>query len=221
MIETTPLRQHICLIGGSFNPIHMGHLQMARSAQAHCMADEVWFMPAGTPWQKDSTHLAPVQDRLRMVELAIQGVHSWRVETQEINTEGPNYTVDSLETLCEQHPFAQFSFIIGADQLANLTTWAHWESLFDYARIGVVDRIHWGNFSVPDPLKKHLLHNRLFRIPMPSCNISSTRIRQQFALLESPIAHTRETAKTTLETSLPTAVYKYLMNKLIYLPPQA
>jgi nicotinate-nucleotide adenylyltransferase len=66
---------HIALIGGSFDPIHNGHLQLARSAQAHCMADQVWFVPAGLPWQKGGAQ-ATSQQRLTMLELAIEGVHS-------------------------------------------------------------------------------------------------------------------------------------------------
>ncbi|MCQ8895126.1 nicotinate (nicotinamide) nucleotide adenylyltransferase [Limnobacter humi] len=210
--------KQICLIGGSFNPIHMGHLQMARSAQAQCMADEVWFLPAGQPWQKQNSALAETADRVRMVELAIEGVHSWRVERVEVDKTEPSYTANTLETLCERHPKHRFSFVIGADQLANLTTWRHWESLFDYARIGVVDRIQWGEFTVPEPLKKHLQHDRLFRIPMPTIQLSSTLLRRQFELLDSPDAQIRETARSTLEAGLPTQVYKYLMAKPIYRP---
>lgn len=210
--------RQICLIGGSFNPIHMGHLQMARSAQAQCMADEVWFVPAGQPWQKASANIAPSEDRLKMVELAIAGVHSWRVEPIELERTGPSYTVDTLEALSDQHPTHKFSLVIGADQLNNLTTWKHWESLFDYARVGVVDRIQWGEFTVPAPLKKHLMHDRLFRIPMPSVNISATLIRRQFELLGSSNLEIGETARTTLEAALPSAVYKYLMDKPIYRP---
>ena len=210
----------VCLIGGTFNPIHMGHLQMARSAQAQCMADEVWFVPASQPWQKSDLNIAAIEHRLKMVELAIAGVHSWRVEPIEIEREGPSYTVDTLEELSDRHPSHKFSLVIGADQLNNLNTWKHWESLFDYARIGVVDRIQWGEFTVPAPLKKHLMHDRLFRIPMPSVNISSTFLRRQFELLESSSPEIRETARSTLEAGLPASVYKYLMDKPIYRPPE-
>lgn len=208
--------KHICILGGSFNPIHMGHLQMARAAQAHCMADEVWFLPAGHPWQKDGSDLAPAHHRLAMVKLAIQGVHSWRVETRELETQGPSYTVDTLEALCDQYPMHRFTFVLGADQLSNLTSWRHWESLFDFARIGFVDRIQSGKLVIPDPLKKHLVHNRLFRIPMHSVNISATHIRQQFALLYAPEIHIRETAKTVLEASLHNAVLKYIWDNEVY-----
>lgn len=208
--------RQICIIGGTFNPIHMGHLQMARSAQAQCMADEVWFMPAGQPWQKPNADLAPADVRRHMVELAIEGVHSWRLEPFELEHQGPTYTVDTLEKLSEQYPDHKFSFVIGADQLANLTSWKHWRSLFDYARIGVVDRTQWGDFKVPEALKRHLLQDRLFRIPMPSVNISSTQIRRQFELLGSANAEMAETARFKLEACLPTTVFKYLTQHPVY-----
>lgn len=210
-----PTRQ-ICIIGGTFNPIHMGHLQMARSAQAQCMADEVWFMPAGQPWQKANSELVPADVRKHLVELAIEGVHSWRLEPFEVEHQGPTYTVDTLEKLSDLHPDCKFSFVIGADQLDNLTQWKHWESLFDYARIGVVDRTMWGEFKVPEALKRHLMQDRLFRIPMPSVNISSTQIRRQFALLHSGTGDVLETARFKLEASLPTAVFKYLLEHSVY-----
>jgi nicotinate-nucleotide adenylyltransferase len=208
--------RQICIIGGTFNPIHMGHLQMARSAQAQCMADEVWFMPAGQPWQKPNADLAPADIRKKLVELAIEGVHSWRVEAFEIEHQGPTYTADTLEKLTDQHPDHKFSFVIGADQLANLTSWKHWQSLFDYARIGVVERSQWGEFKVPEALKRHLLQDRLFRIPMPGVNVSSTQIRRQFELLASPNTEMAETARFKLEANLPAAVFKYLLKHPVY-----
>lgn len=203
----------ICMIGGSFNPIHMGHLQMARSAQAHCLADEVWFVPAGKPWQKPADTLMPADERLLLTELATHGVHSWRVDSIEMDQTGPSYTVDTLERLCELHPDARFILVIGADQLNNLTTWKHWESLFDFARIGVVDRGDYGDFNVPNPLKRHLIHNRIFRIPMPPVAVSATEVRHQLALLGQKDYATRENARARLEAMLPKRVYEYLYNK--------
>lgn len=215
---TTPdlSAKRICIIGGSFDPIHLGHLQMARSAQAQCMAEEVWFMPAGDPWQKSGKLIASSAERLEMVKLAIQGVHSWRVEEYELRKEGPTYTVDTLEYMAESHPRDHFIFIIGADQLSRLTTWQHWRSLFDFARIGVVDRGAWGGFKVPAELKGHLMQDRLFRVHMPEVNISSTEIRNQFALLESENVAERERAAHCLDNWLPPKVYNYLKSHPVY-----
>ena len=80
----------------------------------------------------------------------------------------------------------------------------------------MVDRTQWGDFQVPEALKRHLLQDRLFRIPMPSVNISSTQIRRQFQLLQSGNAEVRETARFKLEASLPTAVLKYLTLHPVY-----
>lgn len=208
--------QQICIIGGTFNPVHLGHLQMARSAQAQSMADEVWFMPAGQPWQKEGTGIAPAEVRVRMLELATQGVHSWRVERMEVDSTEPTYTVNTLEALCEKHPEKRFSFIIGADQLENLTTWKHWQSLFDFARIGVVDRLPWDTFKVPAELKRHLMQDRLFRIPMPTVNVSSTEIRHCFESLQTSEYGQRQAALLRLEASLPGPVFRYLQNNPVY-----
>lgn len=210
-----PARQ-ICIIGGSFNPIHTGHLQMARSAQAQCMADEVWFLPAGQPWQKSNTDLAPAKIRKYMVELATQDVPSWRVEPFEVEQEGPSYTVNTLEYLSTKYPDYQFCFVVGTDQLANLHTWKHWQSLFDYARIGVVDRDQLGAFVVPDVLKQHQVRDRLFRIPMPRIAVSSTDIRRQFAFASSANQEIRETAVHRLKAGLPPPVYEYLKVNPVY-----
>jgi nicotinate-nucleotide adenylyltransferase len=213
--------RQVCIIGGTFNPIHMGHLQIARSAQAQCMADEVWFLPAGQPWQKSGSELAPAEIRQYLIELSIEGVHSWRIEPFEIQHQGPTYTVDTLEALTDLHPKYKFNFVIGTDQLSNLTNWKHWKSLFDFARIGVADRTEWGEFKVPNELKRYLLQDHLFRIPMPSVNISSSQIRRQFALLSSSNnPDVIETTRHTLETFLPANVFKYLMDHPIYGPTQ-
>ncbi len=189
---------------------------MARAAQAQSMADEVWFLPTGQSWQKPDNDTASPKIRGHLVELAIEGVHSWRIETIEIEHQGPSYTVDTLEKLTERHPSNQFIFVIGTDQLNNLTSWKHWESLFDYARIGVVDRIQHGEFNVPNALKRHLLQNRLFRIPMHSVNISSTEIRNAFSLLHSNNTEIAKTARHKLESNLPCAVFNYLMHQSVY-----
>jgi nicotinate-nucleotide adenylyltransferase len=189
---------------------------MARAAQAQCQADEVWFVPAGEPWQKSASSLAPAAERAHMVELAIAGVHSWRREDHELNTQGPNYTVDTLEHLSDQYPYHQWVWIIGADQLANLNTWQHWESLFDYARIGVVDRTHWGEFKVPDAFKRHFMQDRLFRIPMKGINISSTLVRSYFSQLNNLSAKEAELTRCALELALPTKVFRYLIEHNVY-----
>lgn len=181
------------------------------------MADEVWFLPNGRPWQKEDTSITPAVERKRMVELAIEGVHSWKLNSFELDREQENsYTVNTLEYLSERYPDYSYVFVIGADQMINLTSWKHWRSLFDFARIGVVDRIQMTEFTVPTELKRFLIQNSLFRIPMPQINISSTFIRRNFELLSSGNPEVEETARIALESALPASVHKYLMTNPIY-----
>lgn len=211
----------ICIIGGTFDPIHLGHLQMARSAQAHCLADEVWFMPAGDPWQKAGKVIGTAKERLHMVALAIEGVHSWRTENIEAQRSEPTFTANTLQLLCERHPDDSYVFVVGGDQVSNLTTWKNWRSLFDFARIGVVDRPQTGDMQFSDELQPYLHTDALFRIPMPEVNITSTQLRRQFELLDSPQAELREHAQHKLENSLPKPVWRYLKTNPIYSRPRA
>lgn len=189
---------------------------MARAAQAQSMADEVWFLPAGDPWQKKGQLIASQEERAHMVKLAISGVHSWRLEPIEIENKHTTYTVETLEALTYKYPDTSFCFIIGSDQLHKLTTWKYWNSLFDYARIGVVDRDMKGVFKVPEELKHHLMQNRLFRIAMKEINISSTAIRLQLTNLASESKSIRQNAELELEKSLPAPVWHYLQQNTIY-----
>jgi nicotinate-nucleotide adenylyltransferase len=209
----------VVLIGGSFDPIHVGHLQMAKSAQAHCMADEVWFVPAGQPWQKQR-QLASNWHRTEMLKLAITGAPSWFIHTSELEREGNTYTVDTLEDFSNLYPAHTFTWIIGGDQVRNLPTWHNWESLFDFANIGMVERAGVSFIEIPPTLQKYHDKAHLIRIPMPTIAVSSTEIRRQAALLAHANTDIRETAKTRLRNCLPRSVADYIEVEKLYQTPE-
>jgi nicotinate-nucleotide adenylyltransferase len=206
----------VVLIGGSFDPVHVGHLQMAKSAQAHCMADEVWFIPAGRPWQKPETRTSNLH-RTEMLKAAIQGAPGWLIHTCEIEREGNTYTIDTLEYLCEQYPNHAFTWIIGGDQVKNLHTWKDWESLFDFARIGMVERAGVSFIEIPPHLLNYHDREHLIRIPMPPVAVSSTDIRRNAALLRHADNDIRETARNRLRNCLPPGVAEYIERESVYL----
>lgn len=115
-------RQRIGLMGGSLNPVHLGHLHMARQTLLSGRADRVLLLPSGNPPHKREG-LAEKLDRLRMAELAIQGEKDMAVSRVEIDREGVIYTVDTLRSLHAAMPDAQFVYLIGADTLRVLHTW--------------------------------------------------------------------------------------------------
>jgi nicotinate-nucleotide adenylyltransferase len=120
---------HIGLLGGSFNPVHLGHLVMAQDALEEHELDRVLFVPTAHPPHKDSNALAPSDHRRAMLEAALEGDPSFEVSTVELDREGVSYSIDTVRALQELHPAARFSFIIGSDTLFELHTWKRIYSL--------------------------------------------------------------------------------------------
>jgi nicotinate-nucleotide adenylyltransferase len=138
-----PLSRRVGVLGGTFDPIHNGHLALARRFSDVLQLTELILLPAGQPWQKAGVSSAP--HRLAMTRaaagaLTLPGV-SVRVATDEIEHDGPTYTVDTLRRWREREGAdASLSLLIGADQLVRLDTWHDWQQLFDYAHICAATR---------------------------------------------------------------------------------
>ena len=131
--------RRIGLMGGSFNPIHCGHLNMARAALESGLAEQVLFLPSGNPPHKRAG-LADKMERLAMARLAIEGEADMAVCTEEIDREGVIYTVDTLTILREKMPDTRFYYLIGADTLRVLHTWRRAEDVIRLCTFLVVMR---------------------------------------------------------------------------------
>ena len=173
--------QRIGLMGGSFNPVHLGHVNLARAAlEARCV-DSVLFLPTGNPPHKRSG-LADKLDRLAMVELAVAGEADMGVCREEVDREGVIYTVDTLGILREKMPECAFSYIIGADSLQALHTWKRPQELIALCRFLVVMR-------PGEDVEKTLEAAQFWRargaeidfLDAPLMDISSTEIRRRIA----------------------------------------
>jgi nicotinate-nucleotide adenylyltransferase len=148
-VSLVPASGPIGLLGGSFDPVHAGHCQLARDAQAALGLAQLRFLPAGKPWQKGA--ITPAYHRVAMLELALQEQHrrdpdgpqgaSWVVDAREIDRPGPSYTVDTLRELrAELGDAVALVWITGFDQLARLPSWHEWESLIGLAHIAYTQR---------------------------------------------------------------------------------
>src|SRR6186997_2175578 len=111
------------LYGGSFDPVHYGHLLLAECALETLRLDEVWLLPAAVPPHKQTRELAAAKDRLAMLELALGGHEQIRASKLELDRGGVSYTVDTLTTIHQQQPGATLFFLMGADSLHDLPTW--------------------------------------------------------------------------------------------------
>ena len=128
------------VFGGTFDPIHLGHLILAEQAREQGPLDEVWFLPAPRPPQKDAQAITRLDTREDMLELALAGNPSFRVEHIEKERDGPSYTVDTLKHLRERHPKHQFFLILGSDSLVDLPSWRDPRGIIRQAGLLVMTR---------------------------------------------------------------------------------
>lgn len=138
MQRSVPLQPRV-LYGGTFDPVHNGHLAIARAVR-DALAAQVQLIPAADPPHKDDTH-ADAGQRVAMLELAVAGVDGVWVDVRELRRSGPSYSIDTLVGLrAEAGPHAPLVWLIGSDSLAQLHTWHRWRELFDYTHILAVRR---------------------------------------------------------------------------------
>lgn len=135
------MRRHVAILGGSFDPVHLGHVALSDYFVRLFKPDELRIVPAGNPWQK-SPLKASAQDRVNMLELAFSAqTIPIVIDCQEIERTTSSYTIDTLQAVrAEVGPDVCLLFLIGADQLMNLNTWRQWRDLFDYAHICAASR---------------------------------------------------------------------------------
>ena len=117
------MAKQIGLYGGTFDPFHLGHLNMAIEIQEKKKLDEIWFCPARNSPHKHQEPTAPVEHRLKMIEKAIAAVPKMRVIDIESRREGPSYTIDTLKMLIQQYPNEQFHLILGTDAVQGFSQW--------------------------------------------------------------------------------------------------
>lgn len=120
----------IGIMGGTFNPIHLGHLAIARKAQEQFGLDEVLFIPSGVPYMKDLKEVLPSETRCEMTRLAIRNIPSYRLSMIEVNKSHNSYTFETLQDLKADDPTAAYYFILGADSLWAMEHWKNPEEIF-------------------------------------------------------------------------------------------
>jgi nicotinate-nucleotide adenylyltransferase len=168
------------VLGGTFDPVHLGHLILAEEARDQLSLSVVYFVPAGDPPHKQGRHLAPVEDRLRMIELAIAGNDAFRASRADADRPGPHYTLDMVHILQAQLPRGgELYFLMGYDSLAELPTWHRAKELVAACHLVALTR-----HEVPldwDYLESHLpgIRERVTLLDMPELEIASHQIQER------------------------------------------
>ena len=166
----------IGIMGGTFDPIHNGHLVAASEVADRFELDKVIFVPTGNPWQKSGREVSAAEHRYLMSVIATAANPRFSVSRVDIEREGPTYTVDTLRDLREIYPDAQFSFITGADALSSIVSWHDWEKIFHEARFVGVTR---PGYELSEDMFSEEQQELIELIDVPAMAISSTDCRRR------------------------------------------
>ncbi|HET6880190.1 MAG TPA: nicotinate-nucleotide adenylyltransferase [Pirellulales bacterium] len=198
------------LFGGTFDPVHLGHLLLAEYCREQCRLDAVWFVPAAEPPHKQRPDLTPANQRVEMLKLAIGGHEAFSICTREIERGGVSYTVDTLSDLAAEDPQRQLFFLLGGDSLADLP---HWREPARVCELSLPVAVARPGSPSPDYQSlaqlvsaERLAEIRRHQVDMPQIGISSREIRRRIAAGES------------IRYQTPRAVEKYIETARLYVP---
>lgn len=208
----------IGIMGGTFNPIHIGHIEIAKAAYRQYYLDEVWFMPNHIPAYKSEDMIVSGADRLAMVELAIQDISYFKASDFELKREGNTYTAETMERLNRKYPEETFYFIMGADSLFYFDKWKNAEIILQYATLLAAPRDEKSICQMKERIRELNIiyggdHFHLIECPEIPC--SSSKIRQAFYQnIKNDMLVDNKTAAEQLY--LPDLVYNYIVKKKLY-----
>jgi nicotinate-nucleotide adenylyltransferase len=164
--------ERVGVFGGTFDPVHVGHVVAAVEVRHKLELDRMLLVPAGDPWQKRDRVVASAPDRVAMVEAAIEGIAGLHVSSLEVEREGASVTADTLETLAA--PSRTLYLVLGADAVANMRSWRRLDETRDLAVLVVVERA--GEHAEPPGPGW-----QVERVPIPRLDVSSSEIRERIA----------------------------------------
>lgn len=196
-------RRRIGVMGGTFDPIHHGHLVAASEVQAWFDLDEVVFVPTGQPWQKSSSEVSAPEDRYLMTVIATASNPRFSVSRVDVERAGPTYTIDTLRDLRKTHADSDLFFITGADALAQILTWRDADAIFELAHFVGCTR---PGTTIDDATLEGLPVDRVTIIEVPALAISSTGCRTR--------AHKGE----PVWYLVPDGVVQYIAKRHLYQP---
>ena len=198
----------IGVFGGTFDPVHLGHLILAEQCREQAKLDRVLFVPAASPPHKQQQSLTPFAQRVEMLALALSGNLTFQIDELEKDRTGPSFTVDTLTLLTERNPGDTLAFMIGSDSLRDLPAWYQPKRILELAELLVMERSDWP-CACPDALRASLgldvdFNLRYQIIAAPLIAIASRDIRQRIA------------ENRSVRYMLPRAVEAYIADKELY-----
>lgn len=194
------MAERLGILGGSFDPVHVGHVLLARAMTEQLPLDRVLFVPAADPPHKQDL-IASAEDRLEMVRLALAHLDRFAPSRVELDRDGPSYMVDTLHELGSQHRDSELFLIIGDDNVADLSTWHYPEGILELATVVSGARVAAGGSE------DARFADQIQRLPTPAYGISSTDIRQRLR------------RDLSIRYLVPEAVEAYISHHRLYTSP--
>lgn len=186
MREQTIKAERIGILGGTFDPIHLGHLIIAEQARDQYQLDRVLLIPSGHSYFKDhrSKKVQPAQVRLEMTKIAAGSYKPFEVSDIEVNRPGNTYSFETLEELKALNPESELFFIVGADTICSMRTWREPQRIFDVCTVLVAmreDQVDPEEFQRETQALEKDFGARIYPVSIPNIGISSTQIRERAA----------------------------------------
>jgi nicotinate-nucleotide adenylyltransferase len=189
------MKPAIGILGGTFDPVHYGHLRPAIDVAQTLGLDHVRLIPSAQPPHRDAP-LANAKQRATLLELAVKAAPELEVDTRELSREGPSYTIDTLRSLRDDFPEHPLYLLLGTDAFLGLSKWYQWEDLLNYANIAVMQRPEealsvpatmqgWFDTHYTDSIEPSL-NGKILALPVTQLAISATQIRALFEQGQSP-----------------------------------
>lgn len=189
----------IGILGGTFDPIHLGHLVLAEQVKEKLKLDQVIFIPCLRSPHKTRQKLSPAKDRLRMTQLALEGNSSFSASDIELKRKGLSYTVDTLKELKNLHPNSQIYFLTGSDVVDELGTWKDPRRLYGLAKVVIATRPGFDKFD-----RRNRFARKSIVVPITGIDVSSSEIRR------------RVKKDKSIKYLVPSRVEDYIKKKKLY-----
>jgi nicotinate-nucleotide adenylyltransferase len=173
----TPAVRRLGVLGGTFDPVHIGHLILAEAAREAADLDSVLFVPTGHSWRKPERQITPGEERLEMLRLAVQDNEHFAVSDAEVERPGPSYTHVTLGELATEYPGAELYFILGRDALLDLPNWKDPARIAELATLLLAERA--GEAAGPGEAAIDAIGGRILWVAMPLVEVSATDIRER------------------------------------------
>ncbi|QMT60046.1 nicotinate-nucleotide adenylyltransferase [Legionella sp. PC997] len=207
----------IAIFGGTFDPIHNGHLQASISIQAYFKFDSYFFLPCKVPPLKPPSQASNSQ-RIEMIKLAIKEIPDFKLDLREIERDGPSYMVETLKSFRLEYPNSSITLIIGYDAFLSLPKWYQWQKIITLANLVIINRMEFADLVPPEVMQKFLKEyqtiNKDELLNAPSGNIflfdagnyeiSSTSLREAIK------------KGADVQNKLPYRIYEYIKSQELY-----